>query len=430
MITKLLLIFYFHIRVDKSYFSRFRKQYFLQTYSVNRTPKNLHRQIASQAARTLYWRVNVSPYIFRKPLLAEVLRQTSNLYSYTTTQRSLRRPSETFLNQKALGPLYYRLFSNVGLIIFSSYWRLALRKQKKSSVLGVLRANNFKDIDRYQQYFNRRIHNFLRFAKKQLKTIYKMSEAFRFWHTYSIRHPRFSKSLWILHRSQESHARWLRQKKRFRKRQRIGYWRRRRMFPHLDAYRSITNSMKYYIPRRLSRLFSQSVLLRRIKKARLVSRNFNVFNNFSFNGLKRGAIKGFFSSSKFLFFLRSYSCLFVKKKKNNFYLTVTNGLGEVKLFFSSGSYLIRSNQHQRRRNKKLRASFRHFNDVLKIFANKLKKKKIFFIRHFMRPNFMRSKHVSSLVYTLTGRSITIGKIINLPNKRHCYAKKTKKARRL
>lgn len=201
------------------------------------------------------------------------------------------------------------------------------------------------------------------------------------------------------------------------------------MFPHLDAYRLIMNSMKYYMPRRFSRLSSQSLLLRRMKKARLVSRDFNVFNDFSFSGLKRGAIiKGFFTSTKFLFFLRSYFCLFVKKKKNNFYLTVTNGLGEVKLFFSSGSYLIRSNEG--RRNKKLRASFRHFVEVLKIFANKLKRKKIFFIRHFMRPNFMRKKHVSSLVYTLTGRSITIGKIINLPNKRHSYAKKTKKARRL
>lgn len=425
MILRLTLLVYFYLRVNKlSQFSKYQKNYFLQNRFFKMVPKIPGTR---QKAYFLYWRLNTAPYLWEGPLLKQLLQKNQVFFSYTDAQQHCNF-NNVYLNQK-LGAIYYPLFSITARIIFMKLKRILRQKQKKASFIGAMREKNLEQTDFVQGYYNRRVHGFLRFAKKQYKSMYlQVKQKFPFWNNYWMFNPMHSKALWILYNSGRKHYKWLRLKRKFKQRQREAYYRRTFFFPKLDVYKLWMDSTKYYIPRRLSRVSSQSLLLRRIKRARLVSRDFNIFSGFSFSGLRRGAIRGFFTSPKFLFYLRSYFCLFVKRKKNNFYLTVTNGLGEVKLFFSSGSYLIRLNDG--RRNKKLRASFRHFVEVLKVFANKLKRKKIFSIKYFMRPLFMRKKHVASLVYTLTGRSIAIRNIINMPKRRHSYAKKTKKARRL
>ena len=67
--------------------------------------------------------------------------------------------------------------------------------------------------------------------------------------------------------------------------------------------------------------------------------------------------------------------LTLRKKKNNFYLTLLDTLGGVVLHFSSGRFLLHSGDGKR--NKKSRSSFRHMIDFVKKFATFLLKKQIY-----------------------------------------------------
>lgn len=177
-------------------------------------------------------------------------------------------------------------------------------------------------------------------------------------------------------------------KKKFPVKQRVGYIKRNFIFPRLNTLRDELDYRRVFVLRRISKMSSQTSLLRVLYRLLLKRKNRRrVLKQFSLQSLDTESATRFLSSERFIYYLRSYYCLFMRRKKNNFYLTVTNGLGEVKFFLSSGAYLRRS--RERRRNKKARASFRHLNEFLRIVANRLKRKKIFSIRYFMRPSFFR-----------------------------------------
>lgn len=109
-------------------------------------------------------------------------------------------------------------------------------------------------------------------------------------------------------------------------------------------------------------------------------------------------------------------------------MTLVNGFGEVVLSLSSGAYLLKTDE--KKRNKKMRASFKHFVDFLKFFTNKLKRKKVFVIKYFFRPLGMRRKFTNLLVYTFLNRSITVENILNVASRKHGLKEKNKKVRRL
>ena len=50
--------------------------------------------------------------------------------------------------------------------------RILRQKQKKASFIGAMREKNLEQTDFVQGYYNRRVHGFLRFAKKQYKSMY------------------------------------------------------------------------------------------------------------------------------------------------------------------------------------------------------------------------------------------------------------------
>lgn len=123
-----------------------------------------------------------------------------------------------------------------------------------------------------------------------------------------------------------------------------------------------------------------------------------------------------------------YFCLIMRKKKNNYYLTVINGVGHTKLFISSGSFLLRFGD--KKRNKKLRSSFRYFIEVLKYFANKLKQKRIFKIKYLFKPKGLRRKLLQLVINTLSEKRITVINVLKTRMPRHRIKKKLKKVRRL
>lgn len=118
----------------------------------------------------------------------------------------------------------------------------------------------------------------------------------------------------------------------------------------------------------------------------------------------------------------------MRKKQNNYYLTVTDGLGQTKFFISSGSYLLKINE--KKRNKKLRRSFRYFVEVLKHFVQKLKKNRVSKIKYFFRPLGLRRKFMYLVLNTFQEQSITIERILKGVTLKHRLKKKKKKIRRL
>lgn len=121
-------------------------------------------------------------------------------------------------------------------------------------------------------------------------------------------------------------------------------------------------------------------------------------------------------------------CLFLRRKKNNFYMTLTTGSGAVVFSLSSGSYLLKINEGKR--NKKLRASFRHFQEFLKKFINKLKGFGIQNIKYFLRIGGFRRRISYQIIYTFLARGITIENVLNVHLASHSKLTKRKKLRRL
>lgn len=103
-------------------------------------------------------------------MLKQLLEKSQVFFSYTDAQQYCNF-NNVYLNQK-LTVTYYPLFSITARIIFLILKRILRQKQKKASFIGVMRANNFERTDFVQSYYNRRVHRFLRFAKKQYKNIY------------------------------------------------------------------------------------------------------------------------------------------------------------------------------------------------------------------------------------------------------------------
>jgi len=124
----------------------------------------------------------------------------------------------------------------------------------------------------------------------------------------------------------------------------------------------------------------------------------------------------------------NYFCLSMRKKKNNYYLTLSDGIGNIKFFISSGSFLL--NYGEKKRNKKLRSSFRYFMEAFRFFTNKLKQKGVFRIKYFFRPPGIRRKLLQLMLNALTERRITVVNIMRKRMQKHRTKKRLKKIRRL
>jgi hypothetical protein len=118
-------------------------------------------------------------------------------------------------------------------------------------------------------------------------------------------------------------------------------------------------------------------------------------------------------------------CLFVKKKKNNIYMTITNNKGEVKFSISSGRLLKKG-----RRSKKFRASYQIIDEMVAYIAKWVKKEGIYLIDKFCIPfGFARFK-VKNIYYSFRRLGVILGKIVFLRKVTHGAPEKLKKARRL
>lgn len=185
-------------------------------------------------------------------------------------------------------------------------------------------------------------------------------------------------------------------------------------------------SESYYFMRKLSLKFIIGSYLYRLKKfgARMKNLRNLMLKAGAVNRLLRARVK----NKKFRNQKRKGIRLYFKRVRNNFHVTVTNNCGGVLLHFSSGAYLI--NSIEKKRNKKLRASYRHFENFLKFIVICLKRRKIRRIKYFIRPYGLKKKYIYSFIFTLIDRNITVEKIKNLSNFRHSLKEKKKKKRRL
>lgn len=119
--------------------------------------------------------------------------------------------------------------------------------------------------------------------------------------------------------------------------------------------------------------------------------------------------------------------LMCKKKRSNFYFTVTNHLGEVILNISSGR--LQKNTIKKR-NRKLRSAFFNIMALCKYVVKSLKKKKIKNIEVFFKPSFLKFYQCKQIVYSFSTYGIKLRKIISAPRISHGIPPKTKKIRRL
>jgi len=116
--------------------------------------------------------------------------------------------------------------------------------------------------------------------------------------------------------------------------------------------------------------------------------------------------------------------VFFKRKKNNFYLTLTNGLGGVLLYNSSGRFL------KSRRNKKIRGSLLNLPGLASVFIRRVLRKKISTITKFFRPAGMSKRALKTVYNIFTGAGVVIKNLVKNTRRPHSFFKKTKKIRRL
>lgn len=116
-----------------------------------------------------------------------------------------------------------------------------------------------------------------------------------------------------------------------------------------------------------------------------------------------------------------------KKKRSNYYFTVSNHLGEVIYNISSGRFL---KQTQDKRNRKARNSFFSLNSIINNICFNLKKKRIFKINVFLKPKNFKSHLIQKIIFGFLRGGVKIKKIKNLISHSHGLPKKNKKIRRI
>lgn len=144
---------------------------------------------------------------------------------------------------------------------------------------------------------------------------------------------------------------------------------------------------------------------------------------------KRQQSMNYFSALKpnfirdFGFYNRIYY-VFFKKKKNNFYLTLTNGLGEV-LFHNSAGRLLKF-----RRNKKVRSSLFNLPGLATSLARRMVRRRISSISKLYRPMALSKRALKTIYNIFTGSGVVIKTLVKNSKRSHGFPKKTKKVRRL
>ena len=121
-----------------------------------------------------------------------------------------------------------------------------------------------------------------------------------------------------------------------------------------------------------------------------------------------------------------YSLSF-KKKRSNFYFTLTDLFGEVVIHKSSGSLLKKT---IKKRNRKLRNSFFNLYTLLELLIKALKRKRISKIHIFEKTSSLHFYQVQKIIKRLKLSNITVQELRILNKFSHGIPKKTKKVRRL
>jgi hypothetical protein len=119
--------------------------------------------------------------------------------------------------------------------------------------------------------------------------------------------------------------------------------------------------------------------------------------------------------------------LTLKKKLNNYHLTVVDRLGHTQITYSAGRFL---KKFSTKRNKKIRGSYYTLPQVIAQMCIMLKKKKIFFIEYFLKPSYLKPRFVNNIIYGFSFNGVPIKNLKITTACTHGEEKKNKKVRRL
>lgn len=198
-----------------------------------------------------------------------------------------------------------------------------------------------------------------------------------------------------------------------------------------NTWRRPLSLRAHYVPRQDRR--PSIIGLKKIFPPRMVRllalHNIHLFPKVNYNSLLKYLARRYFLYR--LVMLDSEDCNFYylrfKKKKNNYYLTVFNSIGEVIQHVSSGQF---SKEAFNKRNKKLRSSLFGLQAVVGALCWELKRKRISKIRFFIKPAAFRSYMVKRLVFSFLNNGIRLMYLKTILRFGHGGQKKNKKKRRL
>lgn len=279
-------------------------------------------------------------------------------------------------------PLFYRNF----IIQFYHIWAFGRVYKLYRSVLKEPFSDLFISYDNFKRV--RCQQSILRLRQRKyylLKTLSKKRRKYlRPWKFYKLRWKKITKRRFIVHLG-------LSRIKRFMRNTGVGLF--------VFRYQNLLN--------RWNRLFQKQTAYPFSYKRNL--EYFSPFKTITLRQLK------FYAELYYVFF---------KKKKNNFYLTLTNGFGEV-LFHNSSGRLLKF-----RRNKKVRSSLINLPGLASTFVRRLVRRKIFRITRLYRPAGMSKRALKTIYNVFSGSGVVIKNLVKNSKRPHSFCQKTKKVRRL
>lgn len=277
-----------------------------------------------------------------------------------------------------------------------------------------------------QVWVNKVLHTFLRYYSREVAVLRVRGQYLADLWDIIYRLPDCSKWLWRVYGKYRRHKTWI-ARKAFTVEQQYKYYRRRKF---LSRAADVKHDLGDITSRWVLRKLAVATNYRRIVwhlSLMYPSLDVSAPLHHFLAVLKKKALATTLFGQK-IDYRRNYVCLFLRKKQNNYYLTATNGLGEQKISLSCGAYLLTVGENKR--NKKLRRSFKYFEEFLKTFVDTLRQHRIIQIKYFFRPLGLRRKFVLMILNTLAERRITVEKILKGKVLRHRLKKRTKKIRRL
>lgn len=311
--------------------------------------------------------------------------------------------------------------------ILRRFWRKKRRFQKKiGRWFRYWRPILYTErVDAVQSYVNDFVHTFLRFFAKEFWVLrFFAGKKFRIYYM-KVFFKEHSKKLWISWKKYLRKLKWVR-KKKFNARQQISYYKRKVFIRKRFVVRRVLLGSFRYLVRRGSKYYSFLKFSSRLENLQSI---YGLKSNYA--GLKHllDVIRSH-SQKNYLstFFGQEHFCLTLRRKKNNFYMTLIMGNGNVVFSLSSGRYLLQINE--KKRNKKLRGSFKHFQEFLKKFTVQLRSRGVFNIKYFLRTASCKKRSIFQIIYTFLARGITVENILNVNSFTHSKLVQKRKLRRL